>query len=303
MKTCVYVDGVIEPPERASVRVLDHGVLFGDSVYEVFWWHRGALIQADDHLERLEASAGYLAMDLQHTRAQLLVAVEATLRAAEVGPEDDAYVRLVVLRGYGPLGLDPRGVPRRTIVVIVAPAERPTPEAFERGIALALVARRRTSPRALNPRAKTGNYLNNLLALVEAQAVGAQDALLLNEAGELAEATTSNVYLVERGALSTPPLAAGILEGTTRRRLLALGRAEGLSMSEVPLRPADLDRADEILLSSSVRGVVAVTRLDGRPVGAGRPGPVTRRLRALFEAAADADAAAARARAGRVHAR
>lgn len=297
MQTRVYVDGVIRSAEEASVRVLDHGVLFGDSVYEVFWWHRGALIQADDHLERLEGSAARLAMDLQHSRADLRRAMDVTLAAAEVGPEDDAYVRLVVLRGVGPLGLDLRTAPRRTLIVVVAPAQRPGPAGFARGLAVVRVDRRRTSPRALDPRAKTGNYLNNVLALHEAHAAGADDALLLNEAGEVAEATTSNVFLVRDGVLRTPPLSAGILEGTVRRRLLALAREHGLPAEERTLLPADLAAADELFLCSSVRGLLPVRTLDGVPVGTGAPGPVTQRLHALFEAAADAEAAAARARA------
>jgi branched-chain amino acid aminotransferase len=291
----ISVDGVVQPPERACVPVLDHGFLFGDSVYEVLWWHRGAPIQADEHLERLEASAARLYLDLQHTREDLLAAVRATVAAAGVGPEEDALVRLVVTRGVGPLGLDFRDVPRRTLVVVVAPAARPSPEAFERGLSVVVVARRRMSPRALDPRAKTGNYLNNVLALHEAKLTGADDALLLNDAGDVAEATTSNVYLVAGGTLSTPEVATGILEGTTRRRLLALCAEEGVPACERRVRLEDLAAADEVLLSSSVRGVLPVTRVDGRPVGDGRPGPVTRRLHARFEAAADAEAAHARA--------
>jgi branched-chain amino acid aminotransferase len=294
----VSIDGRIQPAEDARVPVLDHGFLFGDSVYETMWWHRGALMQAEEHLERLEGSAQRLYMDLQHGRQDLLDAVRAVVVAAEVGPEEDALVRLVVTRGVGPLGLDFRAVPRRTLIVLVAPANRPTREAFERGVAVALGSRRRTSPRALDPRAKTGNYLNNVLALHEAQQKGADDALLANDDGDVAEATTSNVHLVVDGRFVTPPLDAGILEGTTRRRLLALCREAGIPAQEERVTPEDLKAADELLLSSSVRGVVPVTRLDGRPVGDGTPGPVTRRLHALFEAAADAEAVRARAAAG-----
>lgn len=290
MQTRISVDGRIQTPEEASVRVLDHGFLFGDSAYEVLWWHHGVLVQADDHWARLEASAARLYMDLQHTRAQLEAAVRATVQAAGVGPGEDALVRVVVTRGVGPPQLDLRTAPRRTLVVLVAPASRPTPEAFERGLHLHVGVRRRTSPRALDPRAKTGNYLNNVLALHEAVQAGADDALLLNEAGEVAEATTSNVYVVRGGALRTPPVAAGILEGTTRARILALCARERLPAAEARLLPGDLQAADELFVSSSVRGVMPVTRLHGQPVGDGRPGPLTRRVRALFEAAADEEA-------------
>ncbi|MFM8385690.1 MAG: aminotransferase class IV [Planctomycetia bacterium] len=290
MQTRISVDGRIQTPEEASVRVLDHGFLFGDSAYEVLWWHRGALVQADDHWERLEASAARLYMDLQHSRAALEAAVRATVAAAGVGPQEDALVRVVVTRGVGPPQLDLRTALRRTLVVLVAPASRPTPEAFERGLHLHVGERRRTSARALDPRAKTGNYLNNVLALHEAVQAGADDALFLNEAGEVAEATTSNVWLVREGAVRTPVLGAGILEGTTRRRILALCAQARLPASEARLLPADLEAAEEVFVSSSVRGVMPVTRLGGRGVGTGRVGPVTRRVRDLFEAAADADA-------------
>lgn len=290
VRTTVNVDGRILDAERATLPVLDHGFLFGDSVYEVLWWHRGVLVQAADHWERLEASARRVYMDLQHDRAALEAAVRATVQAAGLAPGEDAWVRVIVTRGVGPLGLDPEPVPRRGLVVIVAPAHRPTAEGFERGVHLRIVERRRTSPRALDPRVKTGNYLNNVLALTEARRAGADDALLLNERGEVAEATTSNVYLVAAGALSTPEVLAGILEGTTRRRLLLLCAQAGIPAREGRIEPAELARADELFLSSSVRGVMPVTRLDGRAVGDGRPGAVTHRLKTLLDAAADAEA-------------
>lgn len=288
--TRISVDGDIQPPERAAIRVLDHGFLFGDSVYEVLWSHRGVLMQERDHLERLEASAALVYMDLQHDRPELLAQVRATLAAAREGPDEDAYVRLVVTRGVGPCNIDLAGSRRRTVVVVVAPADRPTREAFERGISVAVVGRRRMPAAALDPRAKTGNYLNNVLALHEAKTAGADDALLRNLSGDVAEASTSNVYVVRRGALATPPVSAGILEGTTRRRVLTLSEGLGVTLAEARLVPEDLAAADEVLLSSSVRGILPVTKVDGRPVGDGRPGPVTRRLHAAFEAAADEEA-------------
>ena len=177
--------------------------------------------------------------------------------------------------------------------MIVAPAHRPTAEERRRGLFVALVDRLRVSVRALDPGAKTGNYMNNLLALHEARQRGADDAVLLNDRGEVTEGTTSNVYVVSRGALSTPPLDAGILKGTTRTRILALCARSAIPAAERALYPRDLLAADEVFLSSSVRGVVAATRIDGRPVGGGRPGDVTERVHSLFEAAADAEAAAA----------
>jgi branched-chain amino acid aminotransferase len=290
METRVYVDGSISPPEEAVVPVLDHGFLFGDSVYEVLWWHRGALIQQAEHLDRLEASAARLYMDVQVPRSDLVAAIDTTLEAAGATRADDAYVRLIVTRGTGPLGLDFREVARRSVVIIVTPARRPDEAAWQRGIKAALVDRLRTSVRALDPGAKTGNYLNNVLALHEARLAGADEAIMLNEGGHVTEATTANVYAVRDGELVTPPVEAGILRGTTRTRILDLCRAAGVEAHETPLSPADLREAAEVFLSSSVRGILPVVEIDGRPVGDGAPGPVTARLRRRFEDAADREA-------------
>jgi branched-chain amino acid aminotransferase len=291
----VYVDGRISTPAEARISVLDHGFLFGDSVYEVIWWHRGAPIQERDHLDRLAESARRTYLDLQASREDLAEIVRTTVAATGATTEEDVYVRLVVTRGVGPLGIDFSRVPKRSIVVIAAPAERPSAEAFERGLRLAVVERRRTPTDALDPGAKTGNYLNSVLALAEAKRLGADDAVMLNEHGEVTEATTSNVYVVRHGAVVTPPLTAGILRGTTRTRVFDLCARNGIRAVERTLRRDDLRGAREIFLSSSVRGVVGATALDGAPVGDGSPGPVTRRIRELFEAAADEEAAAQRA--------
>jgi branched-chain amino acid aminotransferase len=291
MRSVVWVDGRVTTPEAATVPALDRGFLYGDSVYEVLWWHRGVPIQAADHLARLRESARRIYLPLPSPNARWLAAIREAIDAAEVGPADDAYVRLVVTRGVGPLGLsiDAGLVP--TVVVVVAPAHRPTPAEWERGLRVALVDRLRVSVKALDPGAKTGNYMNNVLALHEARARGADDAVMLNDAGEVTEGTTSNVYAVRGGTVVTPPLSAGILAGTTRTRVLGLCRRNAVPAEEVVLRPDALRTADEVFVSSSVRGVVPVTRLDDAPVGPGRPGPLTRRVRDLFEAAADAEAA------------
>jgi branched-chain amino acid aminotransferase len=295
VETLINVDGKITAPEQACVPVLDHGFLFGDSVYEVLWWHHGALIQEKEHLDRLEASAGRLYMELQFSRAELVATIDATLEAAGASATDDAYVRLIVTRGTGPLGLAFTQVPQRSLIIVVAPAQRPAPEVFERGLHMALVDRLRMSMKALDPRAKTGNYLNNVLALHEARLAGADDAIMLNDDGDVTEATTANVYAVRAGRVTTPPLDAGILEGTTRMRILGLCRDLGVDVEEATLRPEELLAAAEIFVSSSVRGILPVTRIDETPIGDGAPGPLTRQLRTAFEAAAAADSAAKRA--------
>jgi branched-chain amino acid aminotransferase len=290
----IYVDGRITTPDEAVVPALDRGFLFGDSVYEVLWWHRGVLVQKQEHFDRLRRSAEHLYMEVTNSDAELDEAIRRTVEATGADEGDDAYVRLVVTRGSGALGLGFREDVEPGLVVIVAPADRPDEATWDKGLTMAVVHRRRNPRLALDPRAKTGNYLNNVLALHEARLAGADDAIMLNEAGEVAEATTSNVYAIVDDRLVTPPLDAGILEGTTRMRILALCETLGIAAEETVLLPAELLGAAEVFISSSVRGILPVLAIDGRPIGEGRPGPLTRRIRAAFEAAADEDAERAR---------
>lgn len=293
MRTVVSVQGVITDADRAVVPALDRGFLYGDSVYEVFWWHRGGLVQAQDHFDRLRESARRVYLPVPVTDAEFAASVAATVAASGCPADGDALVRLVVTRGVAPLGLKIDGDPRPTVVVVVADAHRPTPSEWARGLHVALVDRRRVHPAALDPGAKTGNYMNNLLALHEARQRGADDAVLLNDHGHVTEASTSNVYVVRAGRIETPPVAAGILRGTTRTRILALCAAHGTPAVERDLVPSDLVAADEVFVSSSVRGVLPVLAVDGGPVGRGTAGPVTTQVHRWFEAAADADVPAA----------
>jgi branched-chain amino acid aminotransferase len=299
MRSIVWVNGRATPPEEAVVPALDRGFLYGDSVYEVIWWHRGRPIQAAEHLARLVESGRRVYLDVPGSAAHWLGILSEAVAASGASADEDAYVRLVVTRGSGPLGLHVAKELVPNVVVIVAPANRPAPAQWERGLSVALVGRRRVSAKALDPGAKTGNYMNNLLALHEAEAVGADDAVLLNDAGDVTEGTTANVYVVRGGRVATPPLDAGILKGTTRTRVLSLCGRAGIVAEEARLSPDDLLRADEVFLSSSVRGVIGVTRIDGRAVGSGHPGPVTAKVHRMFEDAADDEAAGAGAGAER----
>ena len=294
MRSVVSVDGVITDAERAVVPVLDRGFLYGDSVYEVFWWHRGVLIQAADHFARLRASAQRIYMEVPGPDARYADAIRRAVEASGCPPDGDAYVRLVVTRGITSIGLKLDGARNGAVVVVVQDAHRPTPAEWARGLRVALVNRLRVSADALDPAAKTGNYMNNLLALHEARQRGADDAVLLNDRARVTEASTANVYRVYRGVLETPPLAAGILRGTTRTRILALCARQGQIAHERDLVASDLRDADEVFLSSSVRGVIPVVAVDDAPVGRGVPGPVTTQVRAWFEAEADAEADVAR---------
>ena len=294
MRSLVSVVGRVSTPETAVVPALDRGFLFGDSVYEVLWWHRGALVQAPEHFARLRESGRRIHMDVPDDDATWVARVDGLLAEAGATDDDDAYVRLIVTRGAGPLGLaiGPGLVP--TWVLVVADAHRPTMEQRRAGLRARVADRLRVSSRALDPAAKTGNYMNNLLALEEARREGADDAILLNEAGDVTEATTSNVYVVSGGTVATPPLEAGILRGTTHTRVLALCARHGRPVVERRISAGELRRADELFVSSSVRGVLPVVALDGVPVGTGAVGPETARVIGWFEAAADADALAAR---------
>lgn len=291
MESRIYVNGTITAPAEAVLPVLDRGVLYGDSVYEVLWWHAAAPIQLNDHLDRLERSAASLYLPVPFSRADLVKAMVQTVAAAGVTKSDEAYLRLVVTRGVGPIELAIDRAENASLIVIVKSATRPDAATFARGLSVALVERLRTAKESLDPGAKTGNYMNNVLALHEARLAGADDALLLNAAGNVTEASTANVYLIKAGALATPALAAGLLEGTTRQRLLALCTDLGIPASECVVTPDDVRSADEVFLSSSVRGMMPVTRVDETRISDG-PGPVTLRLRTAFEAAAATDAAA-----------
>ena len=284
MGVVVSLDGKILPPERAVVSVFDHGFLFGDSVYEVVRTRRGVPVTLDEHLARLEGSARRIYLDLPWSREALQ---ERIREANAAGGNPESYFRIVVTRGTGEISLLPDTCRAPTLIVIVKPLPVPAPSVAAEGIAVRLASRPRNDRRALDPSAKTGNYLNNLLALVEARREGGDDAILLNPAGEVAEATTSNVFLVRGGRVATPSLDSGILAGITRDLLVRELPRTGLPVEEGTIPAAALREADEVFLTSTVRGVAPVTRIDGRPVGDGRPGPVTRRIAALYEEALD----------------
>jgi branched-chain amino acid aminotransferase len=290
MGAVVSIDGRIVPPGEAVVSVYDHGFLFGDSVYEVVRTRRGVPVTLDEHLARLERSAERIYFPLPWTREAIAARVREAVAAAG-NPE--CYVRIVATRGPGEISLLPDTCTAPSLILLVKPLPVPPPSVARDGIGILLAPRPRNDRRALDPSAKTGNYLNNLLALVEARRAGAEDAVLLNPEGMLAEGTTSNVFLVHGGRVRTPTLESGILAGITRDLLMREMARAGVPASEEALPPGALADADEVFLTSTVRGVAPVTRVDGRPVGDGRPGPVTRRVAALYEEALDRLAAEA----------
>jgi branched-chain amino acid aminotransferase len=284
--TCLCnLDGAIVAESAAQVPVLDRGFLFGDSVYEVVRTRGGHLFAWREHLQRLAASANALGMNLDLDEAAILRRVLATVDAAD---NADSYVRIVVTRGTGTApSIDLACAPgplRWVILVRPLPTVPPTAR-------LAVVARLRNDRRALDPATKSGNYLNNVLGLAEAQRLGATDCVFLNGQGGVTEASTSNLFAVIDGSIVTPPLSAGILAGITRAIVLQFLREQGTMADQADLTLDDLRRADELFLTGTLRDVAPVTYLDGRPLHGGGPGPKSAALAAAFRVHADRRAA------------
>jgi branched-chain amino acid aminotransferase len=271
----VWIDGAPVDPDQARVPVFDRGFLYGDSIYEVFRVFAGKPFMQTEHLERLEQSAAGLAMKIP-PRGEIERAVADTLAAAG---EPEAYVRIVITRGAGEIGLDPSLADRPRLIVIARKVVVPPADAYDKGVEVAIVGRHR-----VDPTVKSGNYLVSVMAVAEARQRGAYEAILTDAVGRCVEGGSSNIFCVAGGRLRTPPISAGILEGITRRAVIALCRSNGIPVDEVPLWPVDLQRADEALLTSSVRGVVPIVRVDGKPIGGGKPGPIGRRVMALYDA-------------------
>lgn len=281
MSAKVWIDGVTVDAEAARVPVFDRGFLYGDSVYEVLRTFSGRPFRLLEHLERLERSGGGLGMTLP-PRAEIERAVHETLAAAN---EPDAYIRIVVTRGAGEIALDPAMADRPRLIVIVRAVKPPAPEAYSDGVEVAIVGKSRGAPGAVDPSVKSGNYLSSVLAIAEARQRGAYEAILTDSVGRLTEGSSSNFFVARGGRVATPPLSAGLLEGITRRTVIELLRGAGVAVDEAPLWPVDLRTADEALLTSSVRGVVPIVRVDGAPLGDGTPGPIARRVLALYDRA------------------
>lgn len=276
MGRVVSIDGVITPPEQATVSVYDRGFLYGDGVFETLRTYRGVPFALDEHLERLDGSARAIGMRLPLSLPALEREIDGALRAAD-NPE--SYVRVMITRGQGPLGLDPSQATAPLRVLFVEPLS-PLPAAIYReGVAVVTERTERAADAA--PGAKVVNYHASILALQRARAAGAHEALLLDAEGYILEGTTSNFFLVLDGELLTPPKGA-ILQGVTRNRLIALAGHEGVSIRYGAIGKNDLRDASEAFLTSSLRELVPVVRADGATVGPGAPGPVTRRLHQAF---------------------
>ncbi len=283
MSIRVYIDGQTHAAEHAVISVLDRGFLFGDSVYETLAWQGDHFAFLAEHLARLERSARRIYLE-PPPRAEVERAMRAT---AEATGEPAARVRVIVTRGQGPLvDIDPATASSPHLIVIAQPLGAPSPSAIAQGVAVEVVHQSRSTPGSLDPKIKSGNYLSSVLAIAEAKRrnPSAAEAILCAQSGSIAEGATSNVFLVTGGVLCTPALEVGILDGVTRAKVLELAAAAGLECREATfVAVTELRDADEVFLTSAVRGILPVTAVDGGQVGDGRPGPITRRLLDLYQ--------------------
>jgi branched-chain amino acid aminotransferase len=278
MTTKINFNGEIH--EELSISVMDHGFLFGDSVYEVVCTFGKQPCFLDKHLERLYASAKAISLNIPHDKEWFRGQIKATLDAAG---NNESYIRIIVTRGVGEVNIDPTTCHSPNIIIIVMKINEYPESCYDKGIRVALVSIKRNSRDALNPNVKTGNYLNNILAKVEANKLGAQDAIMVNPWGHLTEGTTSNLFFVREGHIFTPSLDCGLLSGITREMVIQLSKENGFHIEEGKWPGEELYEADEIFLTGTIKKVMPVSYLDGKPVGLGKPGPVTLKLMRLYE--------------------
>jgi branched-chain amino acid aminotransferase len=285
----VYVNGRITDAASASISVFDHGFLYGEGVYETLRTYRGVPFLFDRHMERLRRSAGMMALPVPFWDEECLQQVRETMAAHDAGSpgaggRTEKYIRVLLTRGVGELSYRLDACEKPSVIIIVKTLEPPPETSFTKGITVSLVGVRRNHPRALNPMIKSNNLLNLAFAMQEAYSRGAEEALMQNHAGELVECSQSNFFLVRGGRVLTPPLSAGLLPGITRQFVLELAGAIGVPAAEETLTPADLPLATEAFLTGTTREVTPIVFVDDRPIGSGKPGPVTRQLLDAFRA-------------------
>jgi branched-chain amino acid aminotransferase len=279
MSLKVSINGKLFDKEDAKISVYDHGLLYGDGVFEGLRSYGGRVFRLEAHLQRLWDSAKAIWLEIPITREAMAQAVAETLRANKI---EDGYIRLVVTRGAGSLGLDPNRTSDPQVIVITDHIQLYPKELYEQGLEIVSVSTLRNHPAALSPRIKSLNYLNNILAKIEGLQAGCVEALMLNVRGEVAECTGDNIFLVRDDVLLTPPIDAGILEGITREAVIELARASGVEVRETPLTKHDVYIADECFLTGTAAEVIPVVKVDSRRIGTGKPGPITCDLRERF---------------------
>ena len=275
----IYINGIFYPKADAKISVYDHGLLYGDGVFEGMRAYSGCVFRLHEHLVRLYESARAIQLTIPLDLEKLAAAVKQTLAHNNLS---DAYIRLVVTRGAGSLGLDPAKTSDPQVIIIADHIELYPKEKYEKGLEIITAATIRNHPAALNPRIKSLNYLNNILARIEGKLAGCAEALMLNQRGEVAECTGDNIFTVRHGKLYTPPIDAGILEWITRNAVIELAHKQGLEVVEATMTRHDIYVADECFLTGSAAEVIPVVKLDGRPIGDGAVGKITKQLSDAF---------------------
>jgi branched-chain amino acid aminotransferase len=280
MSLKVSINGELLAKEDAMISVYDHGLLYGDGVFEGIRVYGGKVFLLDEHVQRLYESALAIRLEIPLNEQEMAAAVNETVAANEIS---DGYVRLVVTRGAGYLGLDPRRTSNPQVIIIADTIELYPEEIYQNGMQLVTATTIRNHPGALSPRIKSLNYLNNILAKIEGTDQGSAEALMLNHKGEVAECTGDNIFIVTGGSLKTPGTEAGILGGLTRDAVIRMARDAGYEIAEAPLVRHDIYVADECFLTGTAAEIVPVVSLDGRQIGNGKPGPVTQDLLGRFK--------------------
>ena len=275
----IYLDGKFVDESEAKVSVFDHGLLYGDGVFEGIRLYGGNVFRLDEHLERLEHSAKALMLAIPLNRAELSA---ATCETCRVNGLSDAYIRLVVTRGVGDLGLAPWLCPKPTLFIIASRISLYPQEHYDNGLAIVTVPTRRISPAALPPTVKSLNYLNNILGKIEARQFGALEAIMLNDQGYVAECTADNIFAIHKGAIMTPAASQGALKGITRGAVFDIAAELGVPIREADMTRYDIWCADECFLTGTGAEIVPVSKLDGRLIGDGRPGTITREIMKAF---------------------
>ena len=275
----IYIDGEFYEKENAKISVFDHGLLYGDGVFEGIRFYNGGVFRLQEHIDRLYDSAHAICLKVGLDKQALTEALLQTIRLNELR---DGYVRLVVTRGCGDLGLNPALCPRATVFIIASKINLYSEEKYEKGLEVVTCATRRIPHGALSPMVKSLNYLNNVMAKIESQQAGAGEGLMLNEQGFVSECTGDNIFTVKKGIIYTPPISSGALSGVTRNVVFEMAAELGITILEPNMTRYDIFTADECFLTGTAAEIIPAVKLDTREIGSGTPGPLTRKLIARF---------------------
>jgi branched-chain amino acid aminotransferase len=279
MERTIYIDGQLLPASQAKVSVFDPGLLYGDGIFEGIRFYNGRVFRLEQHIRRLYDCARAILLKIPLTPEEMIAATCATVQANGLR---DGYIRLVVTRGVGPMGLSPFKCPTPSVIIIADAISLYSEESYRTGLTMATVATRRPSHDILSPQVKSLNYLNNIMAKVEAIQAGAEEGLMLNDVGLVAECTGDNIFIIRDGAISTPPLTAGALDGITRGTVFDIAQELGIPIRERDFSRHDVFIADECFLTGTAAEVIAAVKLDGREIASGKPGAITQRIIARF---------------------